>query len=87
MLLAATMATEEQPHPTLIAAADPIPHHLVLLECRAAVHHGGAGTSAAVLAAGLPHIVCPFHFDQYSWVGYLLLTRKFAVVCYYVGLH
>ncbi|KAL0051426.1 hypothetical protein WJX82_007304 [Trebouxia sp. C0006] len=26
-----------------------------------------ARTSAAVLTAGLPHIVCPFHFDQFSW--------------------
>jgi sterol 3beta-glucosyltransferase len=28
------------------------------------VHHGGAGTTAAALAAGRPQVVCPFMFDQ-----------------------
>lgn len=36
--------------------------------CSAIVHHGGAGTCAAALRAGLPQLICPFHFDQHSWV-------------------
>ena len=33
------------------------------------VHHAGAGTAAAALLAGLPAVACPFHFDQFVWVG------------------
>jgi len=31
------------------------------------VHHGGAGTTHAALAAGLPQVVCPFFADQPFW--------------------
>lgn len=71
LLLAASVASARQQHPVLIAAAESIPHHLLLPECSAVVHHGGAGTSAATLLAGLPHIICPFHFDQFNWVSQL----------------
>lgn len=63
----------------MIAAAGSIPHHLLLPDCTAVMHHGGAGTSAAVLTAGLPHIVCPFHFDQFSWVRLLVPAIMHAV--------
>ncbi len=33
----------------------------------AAVHHGGAGTTAAALRAGLPSVVVPFALDQPFW--------------------
>jgi UDP:flavonoid glycosyltransferase YjiC (YdhE family) len=33
----------------------------------AVVHHGGAGTTAAGLRAGVPAIVCPFFGDQPYW--------------------
>ncbi len=32
-----------------------------------AVHHGGAGTSGAALAAGIPSVVLPFGYDQSFW--------------------
>ncbi|MFO0899170.1 MAG: glycosyltransferase [Pirellulales bacterium] len=32
--------------------------------CAAVVHHGGVGTTAAALAAGVPQIALPFAFDQ-----------------------
>ncbi|DBB10651.1 TPA: hypothetical protein ACH3X3_007160 [Trebouxia sp. C0006] len=67
LLSAVNMASVGQEQPAMIAAEGSIPHHLLLPECNAVMHHGGAGTSAAVLTAGLPHIVCPFHFDQFSW--------------------
>ena len=35
--------------------------------CSAVVHHGGSGTTAAAARAGLPQLVCPFMWDQFSW--------------------
>lgn len=37
----------------------------------AALHHGGAGTTAAVLRAGLPSAVLPFLGDQPFWADRL----------------
>ncbi|PPF77538.1 glycosyl transferase [Subtercola sp. Z020] len=44
-----------------------IDHRAVFPLCRAAVHHGGAGTTAASLTAGLPTLVCSVNFDQPFW--------------------
>ncbi|KAH0468121.1 hypothetical protein IEQ34_003154 [Dendrobium chrysotoxum] len=35
--------------------------------CAAVVHHGGSGTTAAALHAGVPQILCPFILDQFYW--------------------
>lgn len=42
-------------------------HDTVLPRCLAAVHHGGAGTSATSLRAGLPTVVCAVFADQPFW--------------------
>ncbi len=42
-------------------------HEVVLPRCLAAVHHGGAGTSASSLRAGLPTVVCAVFADQPFW--------------------
>jgi len=42
----------------------PLDHGSVLPRCRAAVHHGGAGTTAASLSAGLSTVVCSVFADQ-----------------------
>lgn len=42
-------------------------HDAVLPRCRAAVHHGGAGTTQASLRAGLPTLVCSVFGDQPLW--------------------
>jgi UDP:flavonoid glycosyltransferase YjiC (YdhE family) len=44
-----------------------VDHRAVLPRCVAAVHHGGAGTTHAVLRAGLPSVVCPLMIDQFFW--------------------
>lgn len=56
---------------------DGLPDHLytansfdfdaVLPRCRAAVHHGGSGTTASVLRAGLPSVVAGVLGDQAYW--------------------
>lgn len=45
----------------------PVDHAAVLPRCRAAVHHGGAGTTAAALRAGIPSVVGWYSADQPLW--------------------
>jgi sterol 3beta-glucosyltransferase len=42
-------------------------HDALLPRCRAAVHHGGAGTTQASLRAGLPTLICSVFGDQPLW--------------------
>ncbi|MGU3431570.1 glycosyltransferase [Actinomycetes bacterium M1A6_2h] len=44
-----------------------VDHSRILPRCVAAVHHGGAGSTAAGLRAGLPTLVCWFGADQPMW--------------------
>ncbi|GAA1463331.1 VC0807 family protein [Williamsia maris] len=50
-----------------IKVVESVNHSAVLPRCRAAVHHGGAGTTAAALRAGLPSLICPVLADQPFW--------------------
>ena len=43
------------------------PHDWLLPRCKMVIHHGGAGTTAAGLRAGIPNIVVPFMGDQPFW--------------------
>ncbi len=43
------------------------PHDWLLPRCSMLVHHGGAGTVAAGLRAGIPQVVVPFMTDQPFW--------------------
>jgi sterol 3beta-glucosyltransferase len=53
--------------PPEIFAVDWVPFDWLLPRVAAAVHHGGAGTTAASLRAGVPTIVVPFFLDQFYW--------------------
>lgn len=61
-----------------------IPHSWLFERMAAVVHHGGAGTTAAGLRAGVPSIIVPFMGDQPFWgkrvadlgVGTLPIPRK-----------
>ncbi|MDT8915450.1 glycosyltransferase [Amycolatopsis sp. PS_44_ISF1] len=44
-----------------------VPHSWLFPRTAAAVHHGGAGTTAAALRAGVPSLVCPMFSDQPFW--------------------
>ncbi|MGZ8179310.1 glycosyltransferase, partial [Williamsia sp. SKLECPSW1] len=44
-----------------------VDHASVLPRCLAAIHHGGAGTTAAALRAGIPAVVCWLGADQPLW--------------------
>lgn len=53
--------------PPTIQAAGSLPHGWLLPRCAAIVHHGGFGTTAAGLEAGLPALVIPHLADQFYW--------------------
>ncbi|MER7605377.1 nucleotide disphospho-sugar-binding domain-containing protein [Nocardioides sp. NPDC127503] len=59
-----SFAVDVPDHVRLVGAVD---HAAVLPRCVAAVHHGGAGTTAAVLRAGIPSVVGWYSADQPVW--------------------
>lgn len=46
---------------------DKVPHDWLFEHVSGVVHHGGAGTTAAALKAGVPQFICPFIADQFFW--------------------
>jgi UDP:flavonoid glycosyltransferase YjiC (YdhE family) len=53
--------------PDSIFMLDSIPHAWLFPRVAAVVHHGGAGTTAAGLRAGVPSVIVPFFGDQPFW--------------------
>ena len=53
--------------PVGVLAVENVPHTWLFPRMAAICHHGGAGTTAAALAAGVPSIVVPFANDQFAW--------------------
>jgi sterol 3beta-glucosyltransferase len=58
---------QESRLPENIFVAESVPHDWLFPLCKAVVHHGGAGTTAAGLCAGIPNIVVSFAADQPFW--------------------
>lgn len=56
--------------PEQIFATQFAPHDCLLPHAAAFCHHGGAGTTAAAMKAGIPSIICPFSVDQHFWGQY-----------------
>lgn len=50
-----------------LIAVDSVDHDWLLPKMAAAVHHGGAGTAAACLKAGVPQVIIPYVLDQPFW--------------------
>jgi sterol 3beta-glucosyltransferase len=50
-----------------VFSVEHVPHGWLFPRVAAAVHHGGAGTTAAALRAGVPSIIVPFFADQFFW--------------------
>jgi len=44
-----------------------VPHDWLFPRVSAVIHHGGAGTTAAAMAAGKPSVIVPFFGDQFFW--------------------
>ena len=59
---------EHQPHQDRVRVATGVLNYdRVLPRCRVAVHHGGSGTVAASVAAGIPTFVCSLVADNPFW--------------------
>jgi len=50
-----------------VFVADEVSHAWLFPQVAAVIHHGGAGTTATALRAGIPSVVIPFFFDQLFW--------------------
>ncbi|GAA1722269.1 glycosyltransferase [Nonomuraea bangladeshensis] len=57
--------------PDGVLVIEEAPHEWLLPRVAMAVHHGGIGTVAAALRAGVPQVVRPFLGDQPFWAGRL----------------
>jgi len=53
--------------PETIYMISSMPHSWLFPRMKAIVHHGGAGTTAAGLRAGVPSVIVPFMGDQAFW--------------------
>ena len=66
IVLSGWSAAEETPSSDVLYLEE-APHDWLLPRCKMVIHHGGAGTTAAGLRAGIPNIVIPFMADQPFW--------------------
>jgi sterol 3beta-glucosyltransferase len=53
--------------PPTVYSAGSLPHSWLLPRSAGVVHHGGFGTTAAGLRAGIPALVIPHLADQFYW--------------------
>ncbi len=53
--------------PEDVLVMEAAPHEWLLPQCKAVIHHGGAGTTAAGLRSGIPNLVVPSASDQPFW--------------------
>jgi sterol 3beta-glucosyltransferase len=56
-------------HASRILMVRQVPHDWLFPRTAAVVHHGGAGTTGAALAAGRPQVIWPFGIDQHFWAA------------------
>lgn len=60
-------------HPEVLFIDD-CPHSWIFRRVSCVIHHGGAGTTAAAIAAGRPSIIIPFFGDQPFWAAMVTMA-------------
>ena len=53
--------------PENVLIIESVPHSWLFPKMSLVVHHGGAGTTAAGLRAGVPSVIIPHSNDQFAW--------------------
>jgi UDP:flavonoid glycosyltransferase YjiC (YdhE family) len=61
---------EKNPH--IFVSSDYIPFNWLFPQTKLLIHHGGSGTTALGLKAGIPQILTPFFADQPAWAEKLV---------------
>ena len=64
VLLSGWAELGQQELPNSIFLIDAVPHDWLFPQMSVIVHHGGSGTIAAAMKAGIPQVTVPFVFDQ-----------------------
>jgi sterol 3beta-glucosyltransferase len=67
LLLTGWGAMKPKALPDDVYATDSVPHDWLFPRVAASVHHGGQGTAAAALRAGVPAVSVPFLGDNHFW--------------------
>jgi UDP:flavonoid glycosyltransferase YjiC (YdhE family) len=67
VMLGGWARAHERELPDHVFAIQSAPHEWLFPRVAAVVHHGGAGTTAAGLRAGVPSVITPFFGDQLYW--------------------
>jgi UDP:flavonoid glycosyltransferase YjiC (YdhE family) len=57
--------------PETVHKVGDVPHSWLFPRLAAIVHHGGAGTTAAALRAGVPSVIVPYFADQPFWAHHV----------------
>ena len=74
---------DDMPHYDHVKVVGAVNHAAIFPACRAFVHHGGSGTLAAGMKAGIPTFVLPIGAEQPIWAAQVKrlkvgLTRRFS---------
>jgi sterol 3beta-glucosyltransferase len=80
MITECVSTVDRVPDSPLLAVHGFVDHDWLLRQCSAVVHHGGAGTAAAALRAGLPSVISPLLFDQHLWVRTCPAGKRIVLV-------
>jgi sterol 3beta-glucosyltransferase len=67
VILAGWGGTKPDAQDDTLLYMDGAPHDWLFPRCKTVIHHGGVGTTAAGLRAGIPHVVVPHAVDQPFW--------------------
>jgi len=69
LIYSSANASNRIPHPDHVKLVGPVNYATIFPACRAVVHHGGAGTTAAGLRAGMPTMILWTWADQPLWAA------------------
>lgn len=70
------------PHSSHVKVVGAVNHGAIFPACRAVVHHGGAGTTAAGMRAGIPALILWLWLDQPIWAGAVEQLKVGAGRCF-----